>query len=143
MLFSIFYKWLSYKNIKNLSFLHTLCCKSDDTSIFLFPMYYCSIFHCPLFLFPIFRKEKLVYRSCLLFFLPNIPIPDIYTTFRNNDHNFTKKCSLFLQKNVCRYIDQFLIKQCSLFLFVVISSNIWLKIDRYSNKQVFVVISNI
>ena len=55
-------------------------------------------------------------------FLPNIPIPDIYTRFRNNEHNFTKKCSLFLQKNVCRYIDQFLIKKCSLFLFVVISS---------------------
>ena len=96
-------------------------------------------------------------------FLPDIPIPDIYTTFINNEHNFTKKWSLFLQKNVCRYIDQFLIKKCSLFLFVVISSIIllnnahysnkkvfvvissiiWLKNDRYSNKKVFVVISNI
>ena len=73
----------------------TRYCTHDDGPIFLFPMYYCSIFLFPIFLFPIFLK-KIGISIMFAVFLPNIPIPDISTRFRNNEHNFTKKCSLFL-----------------------------------------------
>ena len=45
---------------------------------------------------PDIPKKKIGISIMFAVFLPNIPIPDISTRFRNNEHNFTKKCSLFL-----------------------------------------------
>ena len=47
---------------------------------------------------PDIPKKKIGISIMFAVFLPNIPIPDISTRFRNNEHNFTKKCSIFLKK---------------------------------------------
>ena len=42
--------------------------REDDTSIFLCFFYYCSIFHYPLFLFPIFQQENwIIEHFCSIF----------------------------------------------------------------------------
>ena len=77
----------------------------DDTSIFLFPMSYCSIFNCPLFLFPIFRQEKLKYRKFLQYLCSVFLFPKCIQLFYITNIFYLKNCFI----KVCRYIEHFFV----------------------------------